>query len=84
MASASDDCQVKLWNIKTIQKDYETSNGFLEQFMTLRGHTGPLMSITGPKQSSDSKVEKLLFTAGSEGAIRVWNMPDQSIDEKYP
>ena len=84
MASASDDCQVKLWNIKSIQKDYETSNGFLEQYMTLRGHTGPLMSITGPKQVSDEKVERLLFTAGTEGVIRVWNMPDSQVDEKYP
>jgi hypothetical protein len=52
--------------------------------MTLRGHTGPLMSITGPKQVSDEKVERLLFTAGTEGVIRVWNMPDSQVDEKYP
>jgi WD40 repeat protein len=30
LASASVDCQVKLWNVKSIQKDYESSNGFLE------------------------------------------------------
>lgn len=51
--------------------------------MTLRGHTGSLMSITGPKQLDD-KVERLLFTAGSEGVIRVWNTPDSNLEEKYP
>ena len=80
LASISDDCQVKLWNIKSIQKDHESSNGFIEQFMTLRGHSGPIMSITGSQQDTD----KLLFTAGQEGIIRVWNAPENAGDEKFP
>lgn len=45
--------------------------------MTLRGHKGPLMSITGPEQNNESpNANRLLFTAGVEGDIRVWNIPE--------
>ena len=37
----------------------------------MRGHTGPLFSITGPMNSNS----RVVFTAGSEGTIRVWNLP---------
>merc|ERR1719253_2229207 len=36
----------------------------------MRGHTGPLFSVTGSNN--------LLFTAGMEGQIRVWNTPQES------
>jgi len=36
----------------------------------MRGHTGPLFAVTGSNN--------LLFTAGSEGQIRVWNCPQES------
>ena len=94
IASASDDCQVKIWNIKGIQKDHEVSEGFLESYITLRGHTGPLMSITGTRlqarnpqgdnQSEGEKINRLIFTAGGEGVIRVWNIPEAVKDDKFP
>jgi WD40 repeat protein len=38
----------------------------------MRGHTGPLLAVTGSPTTST------LFTAGTEGQIRVWNVPDES------
>jgi len=46
--SVADDSQIKLWNLKNIQKQFDSEKGQLESFATLRGHTGALTSITGP------------------------------------
>ena len=48
IATVADDSQVKLWNLKNIQKQFESEKGQLESFATLRGHAGSLTSITGP------------------------------------
>lgn len=77
MASISEDCTVKLWNVKNLDQQYQESEGNLEPYITLRGHTGPLFSITAPANSA--KHGRVIYTAGSEGAIRVWNLP--AIDE---
>lgn len=39
-----------------------------------------MLSVVG---SEDSASAKLLFSAGMEGIIRVWTIPDIT-DEKYP
>lgn len=59
MASVSEDCTVKLWSFKKIQESYNDKEGNIEPFFTMRGHTGPLFSVTGSNN--------LLFTAGMEG-----------------
>lgn len=66
----------------------------MESYITLRGHSGPLMSITGTKfksssdrldtQNESEKVNRLIFTGGGEGVIRVWNIPEAVKDDKYP
>ena len=59
-----------------LEHRYIKSDGNLEPYFTLRGHTGPLLSVTGPGQSRKSyKNSNLLFTAGDEGCIRVWDVP---------
>jgi WD40 repeat protein len=50
---------------------------------TLRGHSGPIYSITGSSRT-DKSLAKILFTAGDEGSIRIWNIPELPKDEKYP
>ena len=83
MASVSEDCQIKLWNIKNA-KD---SSSLIEPVATLRGHTAPILSITGPKMhtnESDEALARLIFTAGMDGAIKVWSIPDFPKDDKYP
>ncbi len=69
LASVSEDCTVKLWNLQNIDQIYGETEGNIEPYITLRGHTGPLFSVCGKKGS-------VLFTGGSEGVIRVWDLPE--------
>ena len=71
MVSISEDCTVKLWSLKGLDQQFEETEGNPEPYITLRGHTGPLFSVTGPNNSH----ERVIFTAGSEGIIRVFNVP---------
>lgn len=71
VASVSEDCTVKLWSFKNIENVYSENDGNLEPYITLRGHTGPLFSVTG----GHPRNKRVVFTAGSEGVIRVWNLP---------
>lgn len=71
MASISEDCTVKLWSLKGIDQAYAESDGNIEPYITLRGHTGPLFAAAG----SHPQHKRVMFTAGSEGVIRVWNLP---------
>ena len=47
LVSASEDCTIKVWNLNQLG-DLNQSNHLLqdmEPFVSLRGHTGPIMSI---------------------------------------
>lgn len=65
-ASGSEDCTVKLWDIS----DYENlnENSFFEPYYTLRGHSGAIFAMDGSCFGS----EQIIYTAGEEGSIRVW------------
>ena len=83
MVTISEDCMVKLWNLTELDRKYAESSSAdsiqMDPYMTLRGHTGPLLcatSITDPARQSEFK--NLLFTAGIEGNIRIWNIPHNS------
>lgn len=76
MASVSEDCTVKLWDVKLMHKNM--SDGFGEgiqfksdPYFTLRGHTGPLFKITG-----SSINDRIVYTAGNEGIVMIWKIPD--------
>ena len=80
---AQDDVNQIMWNLMSqkyqidlndLDTKYQEQDGNLEPYITLRGHTGPLLSVTG----SISENDRLLFTAGTEGCIRVWNLPAPS------
>lgn len=94
MASISEDCTVKLWDLSLLMKNEE--EGFAEgtqfdninPYYTLRGHTGPLFCITGSpgqlgfnnpeadKAESTNFDPSLIYTAGMEGIIKIWKVPD--------
>lgn len=83
MATISEDCMVKLWNLSDMDRKFAEASSnetaSMEPYLTLRGHTGPLLcatSITDASRESENK--NLLFTAGIEGHIRVWNIPPVS------
>ena len=79
MASISEDCTVKLWSLKSLEQVYQDTEGNPEPYITLRGHTGPLLTLAGPNNTN----KKVIFTAGMEGVIRVWNIPAQGEVNEY-
>ena len=50
MATISEDCMVKLWSLSDLDRKYQESstaeNADMEPYLTLRGHTGPLLCAT--------------------------------------
>lgn len=83
LATVSEDCMVKLWSLGNIESRYAKSNGNFEPYLTLRGHTGPLLAVTGLSEERRSSNRNLLFTAGDEGCIRVWDVPSISDVNQY-
>jgi hypothetical protein len=52
----------------------------IEPLHTFRGHTGPLFALA---VNNGLKVkDTYLYSAGSEGVIRIWKVPHQ-IQDKY-
>ena len=52
------------------------TDGNPEPYLTLRGHTGPLLAIEGVNGERESNENAdILFTAGVEGTIHVWHIP---------
>lgn len=70
---------MKLWSLKGLQQQYNETEGNCEPYLTIRGHTGPLFSVAGPHNTH----EKVIFTAGSEAVIRVFNLPSINQVNQY-
>jgi WD40 repeat protein len=70
MVSVSEDCLVKLWNLKTHDSEPEPIWNF-------RGHTGPLFAVTSSINSTYSDLN-LIYSAGKEGLIRIWQVPKKA------
>ena len=81
LVTVSEDCMVKLWDIKGFKKNTFPHPTRIEPCFSYRGHTGPLFSVcvgSGLQQNSH-----FFYTAGSEGIIRIWGIP--SVDNsKFP
>lgn len=70
---------VKLWSLSELEKKYSDADSIAEPYLSMRGHTGPLFAIEGvPVDRQKSKNANLIFTAGVEGSIHVWNVPQVS------
>jgi WD40 repeat protein len=66
LVTASDDLTLKLWDVGCISRFTDSMTH--ESYFTMRGHKGPIFALTGGVVGSD----QLLFRAGSEGVIKVW------------
>jgi len=79
MVSASEDCSVKIWDLSVLSDPKHTGSlQELEPYLSLRGHTGPIMSIGAATQSNNSKeseVSSLLYSGGINGSIHLWKVP---------
>mgnify|MGYP001626793922 CR=1 FL=1 len=56
MATISEDCMVKLWNLSDLDRKYSEASSndeiSMEPYLTLRGHTGPLLCATSITDSN--------------------------------
>ena len=68
LASASEDCSIKLWDISSFEGFNENTQ--LESYYSLRGHRKSIFTITGNSVGD----EQLLYSAGEEGIIRIWEL----------
>ena len=79
LASVSEDCMIKLWDTRVFSHSNESSH--IEPYYTLRYHSGPLFTVTGSPEKEGNGMH--IFTAGSEGNIRVWNIPHPDVVDSY-
>ena len=96
LTSVSDDCQVHLWNLGQLQKADVSEVSFHKEqpFFSLRGHKKAVYSVAGVNLTNDddtslatpgkSQVDKLIFTAGQEGLIKIWMIPTFEKYDKFP
>ena len=68
LASASEDCLIKLWDISSFEGFNENTQ--VEPYYSLRGHKKSIFTMTGNTLGD----EQLLYSAGEEGIIRVWEL----------
>ena len=72
LISVSEDCLIKVWSMENIM--YNNQNDDITPYLNLRGHTGPIFSVTHGK-------DNLIYTAGNENLIRIWNiLPSSEIN----
>ena len=73
IASVSEDCLLKLWDLSALyaKKSDVQHTLHMDPYFTFRGHTGALFTTTTGASCDTS----LLYTAGSEGVIRIWAVP---------
>lgn len=91
--TVSEDWTIRLWDLKLLgqqdkelvedikynfiddNSEYAGSPNDIYSYYTLRGHTG---IVTKVAQNHNSHPNKFIYTAGIEGIIRVWRVPDPS------
>lgn len=85
LTTISEDSMVKLWDTKQL---FSAPKGaHIDPYYTLRAHSGPLLAITGNQidENISNSQENLVFTAGTEGVIRAWNvMKPETVDNFGP
>ena len=59
--------------VRQIRRHPPEDDNLIEAEHTYRGHTGPLFALTTNNALDRDKA--LLYSAGSEGIIRIWKLP---------
>lgn len=90
LVSASEDCTIKLWDLEgqlaPTENQAPSAINDMEPYMTLRGHTGPILStgaVEGAPMAEDSLLDSMLFSGGVNGAIHLWRVPQRQEVEPY-
>lgn len=67
---------MKLWDVRTIRRQVPEEEKLIEPEHTYRGHTGPLFALAS--NNAESRDKTFIYSAGSEGIIRIWKVPPSS------
>ena len=70
LVSVSEDCLVNVWDIKAIM--FHSQKVIYQPLITLRDHFAPLFTVSGYTTNTQ---QNYVFAAGSEGIIKVWEIP---------
>lgn len=71
LVSASEDCTVKAWNLEGVVRQEED----LEPYVTLRGHTGPVMALTGAHEYGLGQIhENAIYSGDTRGIVKLWDI----------
>lgn len=73
--SSGEDLLVKGWDLSITRDGRNSDMPELEPFVTLRGHSAAVLSLAFRAQ------DRILFSAGLDGLIRAWTLPDGRICE---
>lgn len=72
--SGSEDCMLKVWKPS---KDQVVTPEY-----TLRGHSRPVLSITGSSERTTASHTNMIYSGDSNGQIIAWKLYDQRIDQQ--
>jgi len=78
LASVSEDCLLKIWKVMDLQSLQSSEN--LQPYFTFRGHTGALFTLSSGHYKKGSTDAELIYTGGLEGVIRIWGIPNYSLE----
>ena len=86
LVSASEDCTLKVWDLSKFTCEpalsHQQQAAEIEPYVTLRGHTGPIMTMCGYQISgdklSDEKFENIIISGGTNGNIMIWRIPSKT------
>ena len=79
LVSGSEDFTVKAW-------DLENADGRedIEPYLTLRGHTAPVLCLTGAHEFGLGQVcESIIYSGDAQGVVKVWDIEDPEDVELY-
>ena len=84
LASASEDCTLKIWEVSKFQtlKEAEGTSNF-DPYLTIRGNSSPIMCLTGLQSCSNQITDNLLLTGTVSGVLKAWKVPPPSQIDQY-
>ena len=78
LVSASEDCTLKVWDLSYVVHSQCMD---FEPVMTLRGHTGPIMCMSGFEEEQQWWAG-LVVSGGTDGSLALWQIPDTKQKEE--